>query len=170
MTENRYKVGKIGKPHGVSGELLFMFDEDVLEKYDPEYLFLQLDGLQVPFFIEEYRYKSQETALIKFEDIDSAEQARQLVHAEVYIPRDDTQPVEQLSPAALTGFFVYDADTEQSLGKVVRVDTSTVNLLVEVQPTQGDTFLLPLADELIADIDPLAGKLSLHIPEGLLDI
>ena len=31
-TEEVYKIGKIGKPHGVKGEVSFMFDDDVKKK------------------------------------------------------------------------------------------------------------------------------------------
>ena len=61
-----YKIGKIGKPHGVKGEVSFMFDDDVFDRTDADWLMLSVDGILVPFFLEEYRFKSNETALVSF--------------------------------------------------------------------------------------------------------
>lgn len=86
-TEEVYKIGKIGKPHGVKGEVSFMFDDDVFDRVDSDYLVLMVDGILVPFFFEEYRFKTGETALVKFCDIDTKEQAQELTGCDVYFPK-----------------------------------------------------------------------------------
>ena len=53
-----YKIGVIGKAHGVKGELSIQIDDDIFDRVDAEYLVLKLDGIFVPFFMEEYRFKS----------------------------------------------------------------------------------------------------------------
>ena len=63
--EEVYKIGKLGKPHGVKGEVSFMFDDDVFDRVDADYLVLDVDGILVPFFIEEYRFRSDESSFIK---------------------------------------------------------------------------------------------------------
>ena len=35
--EEVYKIGKIGKPHGVKGELTLFFDDDVFDRVDADY-------------------------------------------------------------------------------------------------------------------------------------
>ena len=69
--EEVYKIGRIGKPHGVHGELQLQFSDDVFDVVDADYLILDIDGILVPFFMEEYRFRSDEIALMKFCDIDS---------------------------------------------------------------------------------------------------
>lgn len=69
--EDVYKIGVIGKTHGVKGELSVQIDDDVFDRVDADYLVLSLDGILVPFFLEEYRFKSDEVALIKFLNIDT---------------------------------------------------------------------------------------------------
>ena len=49
--EDIYKIGKLGKPHGVQGEVSFPFTDDVFDRVDAEYLILKLDGIFVPFFM-----------------------------------------------------------------------------------------------------------------------
>ena len=36
--ETIYKIGKIGKPHGVDGEVSFHFDDDIFDRVDADYL------------------------------------------------------------------------------------------------------------------------------------
>ena len=74
--EEVYKIGRIGKPHGVHGELQLQFSDDVFDVVDADYLILDIDGILVPFFMEEYRFRSDEIALMKFCDINSDAQAR----------------------------------------------------------------------------------------------
>ena len=73
--EDVYRIGRIGRPHGVKGEVTFRFDDDVFDRVDSDYLVLSVDGILVPFFIEEYRFKSGEVALVKFCDIASVDDA-----------------------------------------------------------------------------------------------
>ena len=81
-----YKIGKIGKPHGVKGEVSFLFDDDVFDRTEADYLVLCIDGILVPFFIDEYRFHGNASALVKFADIDTQEAARELTGCEVYFP------------------------------------------------------------------------------------
>ena len=36
--EEVFKIGKIGKPHGVKGEVAFRFSDDVFDRVDADYL------------------------------------------------------------------------------------------------------------------------------------
>ena len=46
-----YKIGRIGKPHGVNGELQMQFDDDVFDRVSADHLVLDIEGILVPFFI-----------------------------------------------------------------------------------------------------------------------
>lgn len=45
--------------------------DNVLDAIDTDYLIPDIDGILVPFLIEEYRFHSGEIALVKFCDINS---------------------------------------------------------------------------------------------------
>ena len=61
-SEEVYKIGVFNKPHGIKGELQFTFTDDIFDRVDCDYLICLLDGILVPFFIEEYRFRSDTTA------------------------------------------------------------------------------------------------------------
>ena len=65
--EDVYKIGKLGKTHGVRGEISFLFDDDVFDRTDADYLVFDIDGILVPFFLEEYRFKNDSNALLKLD-------------------------------------------------------------------------------------------------------
>ena len=102
--EDVYQIGKLGKPHGVKGEISFMFDDDVFDTTDCDFLVLDMEGILVPFFLEEYRFKSNETALVKFEGIGSQERARELTGHKVYFPRHLAEEQESASRAEIIGY------------------------------------------------------------------
>ena len=103
--EDVYKIGRIGKAHGVKGEVTFTFDDDVFDRVDADFLILEVDGILVPFFMEEYRFRSDNTALVKFEDIDTQDRARELTNCDVYFLRSEADDEEEvLTYSFLVGF------------------------------------------------------------------
>jgi 16S rRNA processing protein RimM len=163
-----YRIGRIGKTHGVRGEVSFQFDDDVFDRVDAEYLVLDVDGILVPFFMEEYRFRSDSLALVKFCDIDTQERAHELTGCDVYfplslIPDDDEAP---LTLSFLVGFTVIDAQTGKSVGRIASVDDSTANVLFELE----DGTLIPANDDLVTGIDQKKRILTIALPEGLLEL
>lgn len=167
--EEVFKIGVIGKPHGVKGEVSFTFTDDIFDRVDGEFLILLMDGILVPFFLEEYRFKTDTVALVKFEDIDTAEQARRLTHAEVYFPMKYMETQEEVSSwNYFIGFRVEDVH-QGLLGTVTDVDESTLNVLFAIENASGDEILLPAHEEFILEVDHDQKILTVEVPEGLLN-
>lgn len=171
-TEEVYKIGKIGKPHGVKGEVSFMFSDDVFDRVDADYLVLMIDGILVPFFFEEYRFKSGETALVKFCDIDTKEQAQELTGCEVFFPKSlSDRGDDELTLEELKGFEILDAANDNSLiGSITGIDDATQNVLFSVTADDGRNLLIPASDDFITGIDIPGRKIYVSLPEGLLDL
>lgn len=164
-----YRIGRIGKPHGVKGEMNFMFTDDVFDRTDSDYLIIEVEGLLVPFFIEEYRFRSDETALLKLCDIDTQEQARQFTNCEVFFERSKADtPADELTWAQIVGFQIVDENNGKIVGKIVAVDDSTENILFEIETTKGHQALIPAHDSLIRNIDTSSQTITMTIPDGLL--
>ena len=164
-----YRIGRIGKPHGVKGEMNFMFTDDVFDRTDSDYLIIEVEGLLVPFFIEEYRFRSDETALLKLCDIDTQKQARQFTNCEVFFERSKADtPDDELTWAQIVGFRIVDENNGKIIGKIVAVDDSTENILFEIETTKGHQTLIPAHDSLIRDIDTSSQTITMTIPDGLL--
>ena len=166
-----FKIGRLGKTHGVKGELTFHFTDDVFDRVDADYVFVETEGLLVPFFFEEYRFRSNETALVKFADIDDATRAAQLTGCDVYFPRElADNGDDELTWTEIVGFIITDSGSQQIVGEVVAVDLSTINTLFEVRTPKGQTLLIPANDDLVDEIDRQQRRIIMRIPEGLMDI
>ncbi len=166
-----YKIGKLGKPHGVKGELTFAVTDDVFDRVDADYLFLDIDGILVPFYLEEYRFKNDENVLVKFEDVDTQEQARLYTGCEVYFPRHlSDSDEENISWAEIVGFQLEDASTGKLVGTVDRVDDSTINLLFEITTPDGRDLLIPASQQLIVNVDSTRRVIKMSLPDGILDL
>ena len=165
--EEVYKIGKLGKTHGVKGEISFLFDDDVFDRVDADYLVLMIDGILVPFFMEEYRFRSDTTAIVKFEDINTQERARELTGCDIFFPRTlADSDNENLSWAAIVGFDIIDTESGNIIGRIASVDDTTINILFELE----DGRLIPASEDLITAIDPQARTITMRLPEGLLSL
>ena len=165
--EEVFKIGRLNKPYGVKGELSFAFTNDVFCRADCDYLVLLLDGIFVPFFIEDCRFHSGNTALEKFEGIDSAEKARQFTNTDVYFPVKYMSEEEQISSWDFFVDFAVKDIRHGDLGRIVRVDDSTMNVLFVIE-RDGIEILLPAHEEFIRALDKKTRTLTVEVPDGLL--
>jgi len=165
--EEVYKIGRLGKTHGVSGEISFLLDDDVFDRTDADYLILDIDGILVPFFIDSYRFKTDSNALMKFDGIDTQERARELTGCDVYFPRvlfDDDD--DSISWAELVGYSLIDNNSGKVIGEIASIDDTTINILFEL--TTGK--LIPASEELITHIDTKKQQIYINLPEGILEL
>lgn len=162
-----YKIGVVTRTHGVKGEVSLTFTDDVWDRAEADFLVLRIDGILVPFYMEEYRFRSDTTALVKFVDYDNAETAQELCSCEVYFPYSLTPQAnedDEYTWRYFTGFLVIDEHAGE-LGKIEYVDDSTQNILFQI----ADRFI-PAAEEFILDIDHKGRTITMSLPEGLLDL
>ena len=164
--EDVYKIGVIGKTHGVKGELNFTFTDDVFDRVDADYLILRIDGILVPFFIDEYRFRSDDRALLILHDIDTNEKAQNLVGTEVFFPYSlsDKQKEEVISFNDLIGF------TIDGIGIVTGIDDYTENILFEVKRNDGKQILIPAVEEFVENVDYEKKIIKVQLPEGLVEL
>ncbi len=169
--EDVYKIGQITKTHGLKGEVVFNFVDDIFDRVDSDYLICEMDDILVPFFIEEYRFRSDNSALVKFEDIDSADVAQRLHGVSVYFEKSrmiDSEE-EELSLSFFIGYTLMDTDGT-IVGKVVEVDDQTENWLFVVERPDGGEVLVPANEEIIMSYDYDNEVITMDLPIGLLDL
>ena len=165
--EDVYKIGRLGKAHGVKGEVSFQFDDDIFDRVDADYLVLDIDGILVPFFMEEYRFRSDTVCLVKFCNVDTQQRAQELTGCDVFFPRALAEEGDEMpSLSMLVGFEIVNAANGKTVGRVAAIDDSTANILFEME----DGMLIPANDNLIEVIDAEQQQIKMNIPQGLLEI
>ncbi|MCL1868095.1 MAG: ribosome maturation factor RimM [Paludibacter sp.] len=171
ITENEiFPIGKILKPHGVRGEILFSYSSDVFENEYFKYFILEIDGILVPFFINEYRINSAETAFVKLDGIDSENDAKFLTAKVVFAPKKFLEKVktENIGLDYFIDFQIIDKKND-FLGKIYDIDQTTANVLMIVQ-TANDEILIPFSENYIIDIDHNTKKIFVDLPQGLIEL
>lgn len=170
-----FKIGYITKFRGLRGEVEMSFTDDCFDTGTAEYLVLNMDGILVPFFWEEYKFKNDDTIILKFEDINDQEQASKIVGSSVYYPKMCLPPIEKgdihtiSSYKALTGFRVFKKDNE-ILGDVIYVDDSSKNILLTIEMPDKKEILIPFHNDFLLDFNIKDRILKMDLPEGLLQL
>ncbi|MFR3550301.1 ribosome maturation factor RimM [uncultured Coprobacter sp.] len=169
--EELIKIGQFNKPHGIHGEISFSFTDDVFDRTDCPFIVCEIDGIFVPFYIEEYRFKGETTALFKLEDIDNDNDARAFTNLDVYFPKSYLKIEEEdyLAPGDFfIGYTVVDIH-HGILGKIVHIDDSTINILFIVDRGTSE-LLIPANDDFVISVDEKNKIIKMNIPDGLLNL
>ena len=162
----------MGKAHGLKGEINFQFTDDVWDRTDSDYIICEVDGILVPFFIEEYRFRSDSTAIMKLEDIDSIEQAQMLVNSPVFIEKKYQEELgeDEVSLHYFIGFKMLDGDDGKDIGTIIDIDDQTDNWLFIVERPDGTEVMIPAHEEFIAEIRQEDKTMVMDLPLGLLEL
>lgn len=162
------KVGKISKPYGLRGEVNIILEPEAGNYIEPDCpLFIDFDGQRVPFFVEEVELVSKDQAILKFEFIDSLDEARRFTGCGLYFdPSHVPEPVEKASDlSSVVGFLAYDRDLGE-LGKVSAYIPHSMNPVFVID-YQGKELMVPAVQDFIDQIDSQSQLLYLILPEGL---
>ena len=87
----------------------------------------------------------------------------------LYLEAENCSLEEDSEQLNLEGFTVIDATTKNVIGIIQEVITYSMNIVLDVKKTDGNSVLLPLADDLIKECDETGKKLVLTIPDGILE-
>ena len=171
-TEDVYQIGRMGKAHGLKGEINFQFTDDVWERTDSDYLICDVDGILVPFFIEEYRFRSDSTAIMKFEDLDNADAIQFLVNSNVFFEKKYQEELDEdeVSLHYFIGFKMIDGDNDKEIGTIIDIDDKTDNWLFIVERPDGNEVIIPAHEEFIQEIKQEEKTMVMDLPIGLLDL
>jgi 16S rRNA processing protein RimM len=168
--ENVVQIGQLLKPHGVKGEMLLVFDRKSYSDRDASYYFLEIDGIFVPFFVEEMCFTSDMTARVKFEDVDDVDTASRYADLRVYLPKESIKIVNDKTVTKwdlFVGYAIMD-QTLGELGVIDAVDDSTMNVLFVVKKNDRE-YLVPATEDFILEIDEPRKILHVDLPQGLIE-
>lgn len=170
------EVGYITKLHGLKGEMQATVTDPVFDDVKKcPYLVCLLDGIYVPFFIQNYRFRSDTSMLLTFEDIDTQEKAQPFCGQTLYFDRRCFTKQEAKDYDAAVeeelGYIGYQLiDTELGLiGEITGIDDQTANVLFLVD-RNGEELMIPAADDLVEEIDDEARTILMHLPVGLINM
>jgi len=169
--EECFYLGKIAKKFSFKGEVLIYLDTDEPEQYEElESVFVEFNKNLVPFFIENSSIHKGDFLRVKFEDIDSEQDADELIGSHIYLPLSMLPKLEgnKFYFHEVIGFDVVDKRLG-NMGKIVSINDSTSQPLFEILFNEKE-ILIPMIDHFIIEVNRKDKKIILNTPEGLVDL
>lgn len=134
-----------------------------------ESVFVEIDGLLVPFFINEFKVTSSENVILKLDEITSETQARSFTGREVYADQGQIRRKRSSGePADFSGYKVTDTNLGY-IGIAGEITDISNNPLLNVEHN-GKIFLVPLHEDIILEINEVEKQITINAPEGLFDL
>jgi len=164
-------LGVLTKPHGYKGDVILSctnsLPEDILKW---ESVFIETDGLLVPFFIDDCILTHADTAVIRFEDYTNIELIREFLHCQVYIPKTFVKKKRSVSfeITDLEGYTVIDRHFGD-LGIVEEILDYSQNIVFRITKEKQEV-MVPVHDSIVENIDTRKKIIFINAPEGLIDL
>lgn len=164
-------LGKIVKKYSFKGELLVKLDTDEPGLYEHmDSVFVEVRNTLIPFFIEASQLHKSELLRIKFEDVDTEDDADALMKSSLYLPLEFLPKLEdgKFYFHEIIGYKVEDKNFGH-VGHIKSVNDSTAQSLFEID-RNGIEILIPMNDEFITKVDKVNKTIFVNTPEGLIDL
>ncbi len=172
FVEDCYCLGFVHKAQGIAGELVIKTEiepsEDNITQW--ESIFLSIDGILVPFFIETIGLKSPNLLVLKLEDINNEVEARKLRSLEVYIDKNVFKAESNaLGFVRWLNFEVMDT-TFGRVGVLEDVQEFPSQLMLHVKSEDNRRHLIPANEDWLVKVDEDKNIIEMQLPEGLLNL
>lgn len=153
-----------------SAGLPFLLEEDMSVHFVPP----QLD---VPrrATIEDVAMQSEEAAIVSFDSVDCAEFAEALIGCHVLVASSELpegiwrEAGSFASGKLFEGWKLRDSNTNLTFD-IEEVDGRSGQMLCNVVDENGKQYLIPLAEELVKDIDEDAQEVVVDCPNGIFEL
>lgn len=172
--EDFFKIGNIQKHHGIKGEVVLTFDQEISDDIEgQDIVFIEIDGGLVPFFISTYRFQSVKSAIVSFQLAQTQEEIKEITGKPVFLENKKQAKIEshETNYPNVIGFSLVD-QKHQFIGTIKNVIENPNNPLLEIDvPTnESKEVLIPFHEELIIDVNEPEKWLQMKLPEGLLEL
>lgn len=168
--EDCYFLGKITRRHGLSGNLILKLDTDQPDFYKKlESMFVEINGLLVPFFIEKVVWSKQDNLNLLFKN-SSETLIEQLLGKSVFLPLSTLPPLsgKKFYYHEVIGFEIRE-ENGKTCGEIVSINDQTAQHYFILNLVQKEA-IIPIVREWILEVNRREKFIKMQLPEGLMDI
>jgi 16S rRNA processing protein RimM len=164
-------VGRVERPHGLSGEVSASVWTDFPERFAPGAVVVWKRGSEERSLTLSGVRPHGKRLLLAFQGVDSVEDARPLSGGDLCVTAAEAFP----APA---GFF-YDHEIRgwtcedargRRLGEAAGLEATPAGPLLSVETRPGQVALVPFVNGIVIEVDRNRRRIVLDPPEGLLDL
>src|ERR1044071_1027680 len=164
-------IARAVRPRGLKGEIVAELLTDFPDRFEEveQLVLVSPKGERTTKRLEDYWFQNDRVVL-KLSGYDDVETAKELVGFEFAVPESERVPLpaDHYYDWELEGCTVNVGD--DSIGQVNSVlRTGGAEILV-VTDNSGNERLIPLADSIVVEVDPVRKLIVVDPPEGLLDL
>ncbi len=171
MTRDDYiSLGVVVKTRGISGELVIRSKKEILKiKSEWESVWIEIDGLLVPFFISSFSRVKDNEIIITLEDVDVPEKAEKLTGRNAFVHKSEiVQNQGDYLPEQILGYMINDVHSGE-IGRITGIDEIPGNSLFRVKYGNRE-ILIPIQEDLIREINEKKKYILVNLPPGFLEI
>ena len=165
-----FELGLVARLHGFQGQVQISIDADDPSRYAGlDALFLEVRGQLVPFIIEKLEM-AKDRDIVKFQGVDTQEDAEKLRSLKVFLPLALLPQLEgnKFYFHEVVGFKIQDQE-QGTLGTITTVyNMPTQDLLA--MDYKGVEVLIPIADDIVLTVDRENKVVHTHLPKGLVEV
>ncbi|MBE8526793.1 ribosome maturation factor RimM [Amycolatopsis sp. H6(2020)] len=185
----RVQAARIGKPHGIRGEVTvqLLTDDPETRFARGEVLILEPDSPLAPsgtLTVAGARW-NKSILVLRFEEVSDRNGAEALRNHHLLIDTEEAEETEGYYEHELTGLAVYAVDPEEwaragedpararlgePVGMVTGLQTLPTQDLLAVTLADGSESLVPFVAEIVPEVDLEAGRIVITPPPGLLEL
>jgi 16S rRNA processing protein RimM len=168
--EDCYLLGKITRRHGLAGNVILKLDTDQPELYNKlESIFVEINGLLVPFFIERTSWSKNDALNLAFKN-SSETLVDQSLGKSVYLPLASLPKLsgKQFYYHEIIGFDILDENGKEC-GVIRSVNDQTAQNYF-VTNLDGKEVVIPIIKDWILEVDRDERFIKMQLPEGLIDV
>jgi len=164
------QVARIGKPHGIRGEVTVQVLTDAPEdRFVPGTEFVVEDAAAGRLTVRSARW-NKDILLLGFEEVADRNQAETLRGAKLFIETEelDGDDDEGWYEHELVGLEARVG--AQVVGKVTALNTMPVQDLLMVTTADGEEILIPFVEQIVPEVNIEEGFILLTPPDGLFEL
>lgn len=164
------QVARIGKPHGIRGEVTVEVLTDAPdERFVPGAEFVVEPASVGTLTVRSARW-NKDILLLGFEQVPDRNRAEELRGARLFIDTEDVEDDEEDAwyEHELVGLEVRVGS--EVVGKVTGLNTMPAQDLLVVEGLNGAEILVPFVEQIVPEVDIEAGFVRLTPPDGLFEL
>ena len=168
--EDCYFLGKITRTHGLQGNVVLKLDTDQPEMYNKlDSIFVEVNGLLVPFFVEKQQWQKSDTKIMTFKNSTEA-LVEQSVGKNVFLPLSTLPPLsgKKFYYHEVVGYEIREEDGK-SCGIIESINDQTAQNYF-ILNLAGKQVIIPLIKDWILEVNREEKFIKMFLPEGLMDV
>ncbi|MEO0311601.1 MAG: rRNA processing protein RimM [Bacteroidota bacterium] len=167
--EPLHVIGSLIKPFRFNGQCACFIDESVDEEsiLALDFLFLIINGLPVPFAVEE-SFMRGKSWVVKFKGIDTEAALAPLLKAPIAAKESELTLASLPSLEQFIDYKIFDQQN-RVIGVIHHVEQLPEQIMAYCF-SNGQEVLIPLVDQFILEINDERKYIRMELPEGLLSV